>query len=102
MGFFIGVERFRLDIPDCMSLKDKRRYIKSIIDRLGSGRLNCACEAGAHEYLKSGVLAFACVSPSYGMAEKMLDKAGRTIESTGVNVNFSERWVFSPEDLAGG
>lgn len=100
MVFFVGVERFKLDMPGSMSLKDKRRQMKSITDRLGSSRLGCACEAGANEYHKSGVVTFACVSPAHEIVEHLLDEAVKTVEKPGVEIVARERWVFSPEDLA--
>ncbi|MBU4194292.1 MAG: DUF503 domain-containing protein [Actinobacteria bacterium] len=99
MKFFVGIGRYRLDLKDCMSLKDKRRLIKSMVDRLGRGNLACASEIGAGEYPKSGELAYVCVSSSHEMVERSLSKSVEMLEVTGIDVIEIEHWILSPEDI---
>ena len=99
MIFFVGIGRYRLDLRNCMSLKDKRRVIKSLVDRLGRGNLACASEIGPGEYPKSGDLAYVCVSSSHEVVDRMLSKSVELLESTGVDIMEIQHWIFSPEDI---
>lgn len=99
MKFFVGIARFRLDFASCSSLKDKRRYLKSILDRLGNSRLVGAAEVGDRDFWKSGVIGVVCVSSSHNLVMKALDGARRIIEGTGIEVISGETWVLKPEDL---
>jgi uncharacterized protein len=97
--FFVGIARYQLDMSSCASLKDKRRIVKSIIDRLGNSKVAGVSEVGANDYWKSGTLALSCVSTSREVVVGALDKAHRTIESYGVEVTSVQRWIIRPEDL---
>jgi uncharacterized protein YlxP (DUF503 family) len=97
--FFVGIGRYQLDMSSCSSLKDKRRIIKSISDRLGNSKVTGVSEVGANDYWKSGTLALTCVAASRDVVNHTLDKARRTIESYGVEVIEMERWILRPDDL---
>jgi len=97
--FFVGIGRYRLDLRNCMSLKDKRRVIKSLVDRLGRGNLGCASEIGPGEYPKSGDLAYVCLSSSHQVVDRMLSKSVEMLEGTGVDILEIQHWILSPEDI---
>jgi uncharacterized protein len=97
--FFVGIATYQLDMSSCTSLKDKRRFIKSIVDRLGNSKVTGVSEVGANDYWKSGTLALSCVSTSRDVVVSALDKAVRTIESYGVEVTCVQRWIIRPDDL---
>lgn len=99
MKFFVGIGRYRLDLRNCMSLKDKRRVIRSLVDRLGRGNLACASEIGPGEYPKSGDLAYVCVSSSHEVVDRMLSKSVEMIEGTGVDIMEMQHWILRPEDI---
>jgi uncharacterized protein len=99
LKFYVGIARFRLDMAESSSLKDKRRLLKSILDRLGNSKLVGAAEVGDRDYWKSGVIGIACVSSSRQLVGKALDGARRLIEVSGVEVVDEERWVLKPEDI---
>jgi len=99
MKFFVGIGRYRLDLRNCMSLKDKRTVIKSLVDRLGRGNLACASEIGPGEYPKSGELAYVCVSSSQKVADQILLKSVEMIEGTGVDIMEIQHWILNPEDI---
>ena len=99
MEFFIGVGRYRLDTSACMSLKEKRRFIRSLLDRLGSSRLMAVSEVGNQDFWKSGCIGLACVSQSHEMVVETLEKARRMIEASGIEVVRLEQWVLRPEDM---
>lgn len=101
MKFFVGIGRFQLGMASCASLKDKRRYMKSIVDRLGRSRIMGACEVAADGHWKSGTLAVVCVSSSREVVASTLDQALKTVENCGVEVVESQRLIVKPEDLEG-
>lgn len=96
---FVGIGRYRLDLASCSSLKDKRHFMRSIIDRLGNSRIIAAAEIGERDAWKSGGVAVACVSSSRSKIDEALEGARRTIEGSGVEVLSAESWVLDPEDL---
>jgi hypothetical protein len=91
--------RLRLDCSMCTSLKDKRRILKSILDRLGNSRLMGVAEVGDRDFWKSSVIGVVAVSSSNEMVAKALDGAERMIEASGVEIIGRQRWTIRPEDL---
>lgn len=70
----VGVLQLALTIPDAMSLKDKRRVIKSLKDRLG-GRHNISiAEVGELDEHRRCELAIAMVSNDRRFTESCLSK----------------------------
>lgn len=99
MKFFVGIARFRLDLVTCSSLKDKRHFVRSIIDRLGNSKIVGAAEVGDRDFWKSGFIAVVCVSSSSKLIAEAIESARRMIEASGVEVVDVEQWVLKPEDL---
>ena len=99
MSFFVGIASFRLDLAICSSLKDKRHFIRSITDRLGRSRLQCAAEVGDEDFWKSGEIGLACVSSSRKVVVEAIASARRIIEGSGVEVVDVEQWIIKPEDI---
>jgi uncharacterized protein YlxP (DUF503 family) len=99
LKFFVGIARLRLDCSMCSSLKDKRRIVKSLLDRLGNSRLTGAAEVGDLDYWKSSVIGVVAISSSRKLVSGALDGAMRMIESSGVEVIDREQWIVKPEDL---
>lgn len=100
MKFYVGIARFALDLSSCSSLKDKRRIMRSIVDRLGNSRVTGVAEV-ADDHWKSGTIALVSVSASTDVVTGSLDRARKIIEGCGAEVVRSERWVLKPEDLEG-
>jgi uncharacterized protein len=99
LKFFVGIARIRLDLSACTSLKDKRQFLRSVIDRLGNSRITGIAEVGDEDLWKSGVLGFVCVSSSRRLVAEVIEGARRTIEGSGIDVVDLEQWVLKPEDL---
>ncbi len=99
MNFFVGIGSYQLDLSFCSSLKDKRRVIKSITDRLGNSSITGAAEVGQNDFWKSGTIALACVSSSRELVSGTLEKARKTIEASGAEVVRAETLVVKPEDF---
>jgi uncharacterized protein YlxP (DUF503 family) len=70
----IGVLQLELSIDDAMSLKDKRRVIKSLKDRLMHGRNISVAEVGALDAHRRSILAIAMVANDSGYVEGALSK----------------------------
>ena len=77
----VGLLQLWIRIPDAMSLKDKRRAIKSIKDRI-SNRFNVSvAEVALLESRREAQLAVAIVSNDSGFAESCLSKVVNLIQS---------------------
>jgi len=73
--------RVIIEMPESFSLKDKRRVVKSIKDRLRQ-RFHVSCaETDLQESLRFAEIGAALVSNSAEFGEKVLQKALATIES---------------------
>ena len=65
----IGVLQLELSIGDAMSLKDKRRVIKSLKDRIAHGHNVSIAEVGALDAHRRSVLGIAMVANDRGYVE---------------------------------
>ena len=70
---FIGSATFYLSIDWANSLKDKRRCMKSIMDKMKNKFNISVAEIEENDNHNIGVIGFACVSNSKTHAEKTID-----------------------------
>jgi len=70
----VGVLQLELYIGDAMSLKDKRRVIKSLKDRIAHGHNVSVAEVGYLDLHRRSMLAVAMVSNDSGYVEGALSK----------------------------
>lgn len=70
----VGVLQLELAVPDAMSLKDKRRAIRSLKDRLSNGRNVSVAEVGALDEHRRCVLGVAMVSNDSKYVEGALSR----------------------------
>ncbi len=70
----IGVLQLELYIGDAMSLKDKRRVVKSLKDRIAHGHNVSIAEVGALDAHRRSMLAIAMVSNDSRYVEGALSK----------------------------
>lgn len=70
----VGVLQLELSVPDSFSLKDKRRAIHSLKDRLSHGRNISVAEVGALDEHRRSIVAVAMVSNESGYVEGALSK----------------------------
>ncbi len=70
----VGVLQLELSISDAFSLKDKRRVIKSLKDRIARGHNVSVAEVGALEEHRRSILAIAMVSNDSRYVESELSK----------------------------
>lgn len=68
----VGICRLTISIADSYSLKDKRRVVKSLVERVRH-RFNVAvAEVDEHEVWNAAVIGVACVSTGSAHAEEIL------------------------------
>jgi uncharacterized protein YlxP (DUF503 family) len=70
----IGVLQLELRIADAMSLKDKRRVIKSLIDRIAHGHNVSIAEIGALDEHRRSIVGLAMVANDRRYVEGALSK----------------------------
>ncbi len=77
----VGVATLTLNVPYATSLKDRRRVVKSIVDRVRP-RFNVAiAEIGEQETWGTVELAIACISTDAAHAHAMLQKAVKAVDN---------------------
>jgi len=70
----VGVLQIEIAIPDAFSLKDKRRVVKSLKDRIAHGHNVSIAEVGALDEHRRSILAIAMVSNDSRYVQGALDK----------------------------
>jgi uncharacterized protein YlxP (DUF503 family) len=70
----VGVLQLELSVPDAFSLKDKRRVIKSLKDRIAHGHNVSIAEVGALDEHRRSILGLAMVSNDSRYVEGALSK----------------------------
>jgi uncharacterized protein YlxP (DUF503 family) len=70
----IGVLQLELSIPDAMSLKDKRRVVKSIKDRIAHHHNVSIAEVGALDEHRRSIIGMAMVANDRSYVEGALSK----------------------------
>jgi uncharacterized protein YlxP (DUF503 family) len=77
----VGVARWELLLGTCHSLKDKRRVVKSLKDRLTSRFAVSAAEVAHQDQWQRAALAAAIVTGERAHAEEVLSACDRLVES---------------------
>lgn len=70
----VGVLQIELSIPDAFSLKDKRRVVKSLTDRIAHGHNVSVAEVGALDEHRRSILGLAMVGNDSRYVESALSK----------------------------
>ena len=70
----IGILQLEISIQDAMSLKDKRRVVKSLKDRLANTNNVSVAEVGALDEHRRSILGVAMVGNDKGYVEGALSK----------------------------
>ncbi len=70
----IGVLQLEIGIPDAMSLKDKRRAVKSLKDRIAHSHNVSVAEVGALDEHRRSIIGIAMVSNDARYVESQLSK----------------------------
>jgi len=70
----VGVCKVRLRLPGTLSLKDKRRVVKSITTRVGNKFNVSVAEVDDHDFWQSATLGICCVSNDNRYTNEVLSK----------------------------
>ena len=70
----VGILQLELSIGDAMSLKDKRRVVKSLKDRIAHGHNVSIAEVGALDEHRRSIIGIAMVANERGYVEGALSK----------------------------
>jgi uncharacterized protein YlxP (DUF503 family) len=81
MATVLGVGHVTLHIHESHSLKDKRRVVRSLIERARSRFNASVAEVGELDNWQVAVIGFVCVSNSGAHADQMLAEIVRFIEA---------------------
>lgn len=77
----IGLLQARINIPEARSLKDKRRVVRSLKDRI-LNRMNVSvAEVGSQDLWQVAELAFVTVAAEQGQVQERLSDLSALIES---------------------
>ena len=77
----IALLRARIDIPQAMSLKDKRRVVKSIKDRVSRKMNISVAEVGEHDIWNRAELAFVTVANDTRVVDKRISGLTHLLEN---------------------
>ncbi|MDR7481241.1 MAG: DUF503 domain-containing protein [Armatimonadota bacterium] len=80
MAIVVGVARAELSLPGARGLKDKRRLVKSLVERAQHRFRVSAAEVDHHEVWTRAAVAFACISTSGRHAHQILAEIHRFVE----------------------
>ena len=77
---FVGSLMMTLYLPECESLKDKRRVVQSILTKMRSKHRVAAAEVDDLSIWNRAVLGCACVSNSHRHVQEIMDCMVRWVE----------------------
>ena len=69
----VGISSFELHLPESRSLKDKRRVVKSIIDRLYQRHRVSIAETGFHDLHQRAEISLAAVTNGEGEMDRLME-----------------------------
>jgi hypothetical protein len=91
----VGILQFELLIHDAESLKDKRRVVNSVKDRLHREHMVAVGEVGAQDSLDVAVLGLACVATDGKRAAEVLDRIAAKLRTlTGAELGACRREIL--------
>lgn len=96
----IGILQFELIIHGSESLKDKRRIVQSVKDRLHRSHMVSVAEVGSHDVLNLALMGLACVGADGARVGEMLDHVCEKLRGlVGAELGECSRQVVSTRDL---
>lgn len=87
----IGICVFELHLPECRSLKGKRRVVKGLIERIHHRFRVSIAETDFHDLHQRSEIAIAVVSRSESEVERIMDRIHAVIDTTAPEA-FLTRW----------
>ncbi len=89
----VGVCRLTLSIPGSYSLKDKRRVVKSLVERVRHRYNVAVAEVDEHEVWNAAVIGVCAVSTSSAHVRDMLDHVVAFVETGHGDAELSDHTV---------
>lgn len=97
---FVGVLQFEIIVPDSRSLKDKRRVVRSLKDKLHREHQVAVAEVAALDSLNLAVLGLAAVSNSGAHLHELFDRVVAKLRGwPGAQLGAVQRDVFKGDQL---
>lgn len=93
----VGISSFELHLPSCRSLKEKRKVVKSLVDRIHQRFRVSVAETGFHDLHQRAEISLAVVGTGETEIEHMLDEVRSLVDGT--PEAFLTRW--EPQILEG-
>lgn len=98
----IGVLQFELLIRGSASLKDKRRVVRSVKDRLHRDHMVSVAEVSLQDRLDAASMALACVGADGRRVAETLDRVTAKLRALGdAELGETSRQVLRADDLPG-
>ncbi|HEV8631791.1 MAG TPA: DUF503 domain-containing protein [Thermoanaerobaculia bacterium] len=79
-GLLVGLSRFELHLPHARSLKDKRRVVKGMVDRLHERYRVSVLESGFHDLHQRAEVAVAYLAGSESELDRMAAELRRIVD----------------------
>ena len=99
---FVGVLQFELVINQSHSLKDKRRVVRSVKDKLHREHQVAVAEVAALDSLNLAVMGLAAVSNSGAYIHQLFDRiVAKLAHTPGAHLGACQRDVFKGDQLPG-
>jgi uncharacterized protein YlxP (DUF503 family) len=97
---FVGVARYDLRLPGCVSLKDKRSVVRSLESMLHQ-KFRCAVAEVEHQDLRQrATVGVSVIAETTFHARRVLNEISRRVEThPGVELLGSSVDVLAPEDV---
>jgi uncharacterized protein len=86
----VGISSFELHLPSCRSLKEKRKVVKSIVDRIHQRYRISVAETGFHDLHQRAEISLAAVATGEAEMERMLEEVHNLVDT--VPEAFLTRW----------
>lgn len=90
----VGLLLLTLDLPDCDSLKDKRRVLSSLLNRIRREMHVSTAEVGLQNRIRSSVVAFALLSGARTQVERLRDRVERFVDGEPRLVVVEREWAW--------
>jgi uncharacterized protein YlxP (DUF503 family) len=97
MPMTVGISSFELHLPSARSLKDKRRIVKSLVDRIHQRYRVSIAETDLHDLHQRAEISMAAVTNGESEMEKLMDEVRNLVEA--VPELYLTRW--DPQILEG-
>lgn len=78
----VGISSFELHLPSCRSLKEKRKVVKSLVDRIHQRYRVSVAETGFHDLHQRAEISLAAVATGEAEVERMLEEVRSLVDST--------------------